>query len=890
MRAPWYARLLLRLFPADVREAHGREILTFWAAQASEPRYRGVFGRARLTVAVGSDAVRRGLGMRVGGIASSGLRADAGYAVRGLRRAPLFAVGATLTLGLGIGAATAVFAVVDAVVLRPLPFPDADRLVEIPRSRTGSDTPQWGWLDYQDLQSGAADRIRLAGHTEANDAFEWPDGAESHPGARVTRNWFDVMGVPPLLGRSFSEEEDTRGGPDAVILSHDLWRTRFAADPAVLGRTVPMDGGNVPVVGVMPPGFRAPTGDAAYWTPLQEEEILQQVGLPLGTRSLNYFSVVGRLPEGADPDAVEAELARIAGANDRAAGKDADDRIDLAVVPMLDGVVGGVRSTLFMILAAAGMVLVVAASNVAGLALSRAAVRERELLVRAALGASRGRIVRQLLAESAVLALAAGMVGLGVGAALLEGVLRLAPPGLPRMDAVALDGRALLFAAAAAVASGALFGLFPALRGSRTDIAGGMRGGARGASADGKALRPQQVLVSVQVAVAVVLLVGSGLLVNSFRKLSAVELGFAHESVVVASVAPSESRYATPADVDAFYERVLDEVRRIPGVAAAASTYSPPLTGNDFFTTVRREEDPDVDENRLWVGTVIVRNGYFDANGVPIVEGRGFDGSERLGEPPVAVVSRAMADRLWPGEPAVGKRFVFTGGLRGSADSFDRVYFPREPYTVVGVAADVHRTGPADPPTAEYYRPHGQITWGFQYLVVRTHGSVDDLAGQLRSAVWAVDATVPVPSVRALSGHLRDQVAEPRFRMLLLVAFGSLTAALAMVGLYAVMTLAVARRTREMGVRMALGASRHDVVRGVLGRGAHMVAWGVAAGLLAAWLGSRVLASMLFDLSPTDLPTYAAVTALVVGVALLACWTPAWRAGRIDPVRSLAEE
>jgi putative ABC transport system permease protein len=493
------------------------------------------------------------------------------------------------------------------------------------------------------------------------------------------------------------------------------------------------------------------------------------------------------------------------------------------------------------------------------------------------------------MTESLMISLAAGGLGLLVAWALQSELVRLAPAGLPRLDAIGMGGGTLAFAAAATLLSGVLFGVAPALRSATTPVANGLVGG-RGSSAGRTALRPQQMLVSVQVAVAVVLLTGAALLGASFSRLMGVELGFDPGGVTLATVAPDEERYSTPADVDAFYSELLEAVRALPGVSAASTTYSPPLVGNDFRTRVLPEGRDDTTENMEWVGSVVVGNDYLATTGVPLLQGRSFTPSDRLGRPLVAVVNETLARQFWPGEDPVGKTFTFTGGIRGSLDSFEPAYFPREAFTVVGVVGDVRQASLDEEPRAEYYRPHAQLPWGFQYLVVRTAGPVPDLAGTLRRTVWDIDATVPVRSVRTLTSYVEDAAAQHRFRMLLLGVFAALTGVLSTVGLYAVMALAVARRTREMGIRLALGAARGTVVRGVLANGLRLVAAGAVVGLAVAWYGSRVLASMLYGVTPTDLPTYAGVLAVVGAVSALACYAPARRAGRVDPVRCLQEE
>jgi putative ABC transport system permease protein len=896
-------RVLLRLFPHDFREDDGDELAEFWSAQSTEARYQGLLGRARYAGAITADAIRAAARARarsgaVGppGIANSHgegmmktLLQDVRYARRALTGAPLFTTIAALTLSFGIGATTAVYSVVSSVALAPLPYPNADRLMDVRRAVSDQQPRGISWPDFRDWRERGADFIALAACAEGQSAFEWDGGAEVLSGAHVTRDFFEVMGVDPELGRVFSAEEDIYQGAEAVVLSHGLWVERFGANPDILGTTVPLDGELVPVVGVMPAGFDAPMGDTRFWQPLQGDEILEAVGLTVGGRGINFLTMVGRLaPDVARVDA-EQRLRAVASTLDDEVGRVERLRAAPALLPLLESVVGDIESTLFMILAAACLVLVVASANAAGLALSRAAARERELAVRIAVGAGRGRLARQLLTEAGMLAGAAGIAGIGIAWALQQALLRLAPPGVPRIDSVSLDSESLLFAATAAAMSGLLFGTVPALRSPPRAPAAALAGG-RGMSAGRHSLRPQRFLVTFQVAVSVVLLAAAVLLGRSFARLTAVDLGFEPQSIMVATIQPADSRYGSPQELDAFYAQVLERVRRLPDVRAASTTYSPPLVDNGFSTSIYPEGSEPDPENPFMAGTVIVRDGYFETNGISIVAGRAFDGSERLDQPPVVIVSESLADRLWPGEDPIGKRFVWGHGLRGSADSFDNSFFPDEPYTVIGVAADVRRDGPTSELSLEYYRPHQQITWGFQYLMVRTTVDAASLASALREAVWSVDPSVPVRTIRTLDSHLSESVAAPRFRMLLVGGFAGLTCLLAMVGLYAVMWLAVTRRTREMGIRLALGAHPGSVVYGVLAGGMRLVLTGAAFGLAVAVLANRTLSEMLFQLQPTDPVTYAAVGLLVAGVAGLACYGPARRAGRVDPVRSLREE
>ena len=888
--------LMLACYPAGFRATHGDELRRFWEAQANERRYSGPLGRVRLAAHLGRDALVTGLRMRrreaAGGEGVMGtVWMDLRSAWRALRATPAFALLAIVTLSLGVASVTAVFGVVDGVLLRPLPYPDPDRLVEVLRTDDEEGSIEVSWPDFRDWAASADGFRGLAGYAEAGETFEWEGGAEVLTGARVTQNYFDVMGVPLALGRTFTPEEDAFGGPRAIVLSHALWRGRFEADPGILGRTLPVGGEAVPIVGVAAEGFSAPFAETHYWLPMQDDQLLADVGLPTGSRSLSFIDVVGRLEGGVEPSTAGAGLRALAHRIDDEAGKRPEQRSNVLVVPMVERMVGGVRATLLLLLVAGALVLLVSAANVAGLAFSRRLARRREMAVRTALGAARGRLVRQLLAEGLLLAAAAGLGGFFLAWSGQIALVRLAPAGLPRLSELEVGLPSLGFAFAAALASGLLFGLLPSL-GLRTDPGDAL--GGRGQSVGRAALRPQRLLVTIQVALAVVLLTGAALLSTSFVRLLDADRGFRTESLVVATVAPSEDRYASPEEKVALYEALLARVRGLPDVVAASTTYSPPLFGNDFATSVVPEGREEDRGDRFWAGTVIIGDDYFAANGIDLVAGRPFDEDDRLGQPLVAIVNREMAERLWPGEDPLGRRFTFSGGLRGTAESFDRAFFPDEPMTVVGVAEDVRREGLDRAPVPEYYRPHAQLTWAFQYLLVRTAGDPSPVAERIRETVWAVDPSIPVRDVRTMRDQVSESVADPRFRMLLVVLFAVLTATLAMVGLYAVMTLAVQHRVREMGIRLALGASRASVVSSTVRSGVRLVALGVGAGVgVSAFAGRAVadiLAGMLFEVEPVAPAAWGAVALLVLSVGVGASWLPARRAGRVDPVVSLQSE
>ncbi len=894
-------RLLLLFYPTKFRRDWGPEILVFWRLQAVEPRYRGLLGSLRLAIAVGRDAVMGGIRIRVvnwrtrkksrEGVESMwrSVRSDLAYAMRSLRGSPLFSLVVIGTLALGIGTTGAGFSVVDKVLLQPLPFPEPESLVQVLRTMEEGKTQSLSWPDYRDYREHAGGYVDLTAYVETQTTVPLDGGAEALDGAGVAREFFSVMGVQPLMGRTFTPEEDQMGGPRAVVLSYRYWDQFMGRDPNVLEETMPMGEEEVPIVGVMPRGFSFPLRETWFWTPLREDELLAQVGLPTGVRTLHFLQGLGRVRSNVDIQEAESRLRTLANTIDVESGMGEDIHSDIHFIPLKEGLLGDVDTLLTFLFGAAALVLLVACANVAGLAFSRMVSRERELAIRSALGAREGRLLRQLLSENLLLSLSAGGAGILVALGVQRALLELVPPDFVDLEGLAINPATLLFVGVVTVLSGLAFGFLPALGASRTNLARGLSGG-RGSSAGSRALRPQQLLVTLQVSLAVVLLVAATLLTSSFLRLTGVHRGFEAESVLVATVDPSTDRYDTPEAVDGFYRALLDRIRTIPGVTAASTTYSPPLMDNGFQTSVLPEGLDEEATEAYWAGMVIIREGYFEANGVPLLQGREFDSGDRLGGAPVAIVSQAMAENLWPGEDPLGKRFSFAGGVGGSAESFDEAFFPDDYYTVVGVAGNVRRRSLAEAPAMEYYRPHTQVTWAYQYLVVRTEGDPVSLAGTLRETVWEVDSTVPVRTVQSLEAQVQESIAVQRFQTLLLLTFGGLSCFLAMVGLYVVTALAVNRRTREVGIRLALGAREGVILRDVLLRGLLLVAFGLAAGLAMALAGSKLLAGMLFQVQSTDPMTYLAVSLLTATVALLACYAPAKRASVTDPLLTLKED
>jgi predicted permease len=803
--------------------------------------------------------------------------ADLRGAARRLRRAPGFTLVAIATLALGIGATTAIFSVVNAVLLRPLPYPEPDRLVilwlnnqaeQIERDITSYPT----FLDWREAGAFAG----MAGFFSRVGTFTGDGDAEQYAGARVTGDFFRVLSVPPQVGRVIGEEQTRAGNDRVVVLSHGLWIGRHGSDPGIVGRSIVVDDQAHEVIGVMPRGFAYPQG-ADFWLPIPPDGPDWQ-GLTSSRGSL-WLSVIGRLAPAASVEQASAEtnaiMARLAEENLTAAGN------GVFVEPLQDTIVGNVRPGLLILLGAVGFVLLIACANVANLLLARGIERRRELALRAALGASGGQLARLAVAESAVLAGVGGGVGLLVamgGTALLVAV---SPQDLPRLEHAGVDATVVGFAAGMALLTMLLFGLAPALQARTAFIAAALKESDRAVSG-GALSRVRRALVTAEVALALVLLVGAGLLVRSFLALQVVDPGFATERVLSFRVNIGATRYPEPAQVRQFQDALLERVAAVPGVDAATGITTLFLARLPNMGPVTFEGQPPAgpDDPVVSVTNDQAHPGFFEAMRMPVVQGRGFAPTDVAEAPVVVVVNETFVRRFLAGEEPVGRRFT-----RGNPTDSTAVW-----QTIIGVVADTRRSGLTEPARPEAYRSTTQGAARSFEVLVRTAGPPLEAVAPIRAALRELDSQIAMAQVRTVEAAIGEAVAARRFVMLLLGGFAGLAVMLAAIGIYGVLAYLVTQRTRELGIRVALGADRATVLGLVLRQSMRQVLPGVVLGVAGALALTRLLQSQLFGVRATDPLTFLGVTGLLVTVAVLASWIPARRAAAVSPMTALGAE
>jgi predicted permease len=798
---------------------------------------------------------------------------DLRYGLRALRKSPGFAAVTIAVLALGIGANTAIFSVVHAVLLKPLPFPEADRIVSVPHTPPQDIFPgrkyfsvspanYYDWKAQNDVFSHMA--IVADGMSSVTGSGE----PVSLPSFYVSGEFFAVMGARPLRGRLIGEGDDAPGH-DVAVISEELWKSRFGGDPAIEGRTAIIDGKSHTIVGVLPAKLSYPAG-TSLWLPLVFSPEDRAV------RAIHDFGVLARLKKGVSVETARTRMNAIA---DRLAAQyPADNKgWGAAVLPLHEDLVGDVRPALFVLLGAVGFVLLIACANVANLVLARTVARRKEIAVRAALGAGRGRIVRPILAETLVMAVVGGALGLllaGVGVRLIVAFLG---EQMPRVNDIRVDSPVLAFTLTLAILTGILAGLLPAWKLSRANPNDALKEGGR-SDADSGSPVLRHTLVVAEVALALVLMLGAGLLVRSLSRLQNVPPGFEPKNVFHARLSLPDAQYATPESKAAFFERVLERVRALPGVETAGAMNTLPLTDGGSTQPVAIEGGPVLPlSEQPEVAVRILSPGTLGALRIRLLEGRDVASTDTLDKPGAVLVTESMAKRFWPGQSAVGKRLKLS-------------FSPEIQREVVGVVADVKLRGLAKTePVPALFAPHAQMPWGWMALLVRTAQDPASISSAVRAAIHAIDPNLPIVEVGTMEEHLGETLSHPRFNMLLLAVFALLALALSALGIYSVLSYGVRRRTREIGIRMALGANRRDVLRLIVVQGMRPALIGLAIGLAGALALGRALSSLVFGVRATDPVTFIAVSLLLGLVALAACAVPAWRASRVHPTEALHE-
>ena len=799
------------------------------------------------------------------------LGCDVRYAARMMRRNPAFTITAVLTLALGIGASTAVFSVVNTVLLRPLPYPDSDRLVQI--WSTNPTANRWGmWTAYPRFEDW---RRQNTVFEEMATARTWVlsikggDHPESLLGVITSSQLLQLLRVQPMLGRGFLPEEDQPGRDHVILLSYGLWQRRFGSDPAVIGRTVDVDQQNYTVIGVMPSDFRFPPELPTYrvdaWLPPAPDPSRSE-------RVSNNYYTFARLKPGVTLAQAQAEMDAISHA--LAEKHSADRGLGVKVVGWRQQVGSEVRPALLILLGAISLVLLIACANVANLLLARGAVRQREAALRQALGAGHARLIRQFLTESVLLAVFGGVTGLLLAYEGLDLFIRLAPD-IPRLDETTLDPHVLIFSAVLTLGTGLIFGIAPALQGSRTDLQDALKESGSRLTIGATRARTRSALVVTEMALALMLLAGAGLLVRSFVRVQKVDPGFNPKNLLTAFVMLPSSKYPEPQRQALFFHEVMDRITSLPGVECAGAADSAPMLTNDTgpVSIESHAVEPEIQAERPKITP-----DYFRAMGIRLLRGRAFTWADNEGSLPVAIINESAAHQYWPNEDAMGKRVKLEDG---SAPVWRQV---------IGIVGDVRQDSLVKAGRPEVYAPLLQVPVPYLVLTVRTRAEPASLAAAVRHAVMAVDRDQPLFQIQTMQQVVEDSIADRRFQMSLLAAFGAIALGLAAIGIYGLISYTVSQRTHEIGIRMALGAKRGDVLHLVVRHGMMLAIVGVVLGTVGALLLTRFLAGMLYGVSATDPTTLLSVATLLIGVAALASYIPARRAMRGDPMVALKYE
>ncbi|HKS26904.1 MAG TPA: ABC transporter permease [Pyrinomonadaceae bacterium] len=820
------------------------------------------------------------------------LRQDLSYSARSLLKNPAFTLIAVLSLAIGIGATSAIFSVTNSILLRPLPYRDAERLVIIWNRSPGLGIAQDWFSPAQHHDIKTQNHVFEDTAVTIGGSFNLTgQGApERVDGARVSSSLFPLLGARASMGRVFTADEDTPGKPQTVILSHGFWQRRFGSDPSVVGKTLTLNGNSLEIVGVMTPDFSLDKEVMLTVNAIERADVLLPLPMNEGGRTdrdHEDYNIFARLKPGVTVAQAQAEMDVI---SERVKRQYPDNYpphggLTFSVVPLLEEVVGDIRLILYVLFGAVGFVLVVACANVANLLLARGAARQKEIAIRTAVGASRARILRQLLTESVLLSLAGGLFGLLVAYLGVRGLRAYGPENIPRLGEVGVDMRVLLFTFAVSLMTGVVFGLVPALRASRVDLNEVLKEGGRSLAGGGSAFgmthhRLRKLLVIAEVALSLVLLIGAGLLVRSYREILNAHPGYNPRNVLSLRLALPANKYPKPEAIGAFYREMHEKIKQLPGVEAVGVSYSLPMSTVAFAwepIIIEGYQPPGSSSSSVISNTRIVSPDYFRVMEIPLLKGRYFTEQDKMGAPEAVIVDEQLAARFWPNESALGKRLQ----QRNKPDSWK---------TVVGVISSARQYSTEKEPPITVYYPHEQYMARNMYVLVRTTSDPASLAGAVTREIQSIDSELPIFDINTMEQRLYDSLARQRFSMMLLALFAAVALVLALIGIYGVMTYWVNQRVHEIGIRMALGAQPGNILRLVIRQALLLVSVGIAAGLAGAFALTRIMSSLLFNVSATDRLTFALLPLLLAGIALLSSYIPARRAARVDPMIALRYE
>ena len=814
---------------------------------------------------------------------------DLKFALRQLLKNPGFTAVAVLALALGIGANTAIFSVVNAVLLKPLPFPDPERLVAIGTRSLRESTPSVGlnsmsYPDFFDYRSQNQSFSHIALYSDVAYSLVGQDDVKSVRGEKVSADFLNVLGVKPMLGHDFVRDDELAGGGPGglkVILSHEFWQREFKGDPTALGRALSLDGRPHTVIGVMPQGFQFPIQTElsdVYVTFAEDASTVDGTKPSTEQRGSHSFRGIARLKPGITQERSELDLKTIAGALAQQY-PDTNTNFSAGSMPLREELVGDVRIALYILFGAVLCVLLIASANVANLQLARASVRGREMAVRAALGAGRGRIVRQLLTESVLLSAIGGLLGFILAQWGTRALVAVVPQNLPLASNIELDGFVLAFTLLVSLGTGIVFGLVPALGASRVDLAGSLKSGSRGSTGGGGSHRLRNMLVVAEISLALVLLVGAGLLIQSFARLGQVNPGVQSAGLLTARLGLPETSYPKPENMVAFFDQLLAKIQAVPGVRSVSTVFPMPLSGSESVTDFDIETSPKPEGQRAASPVRIVGVDYFKTMGIPVKSGRVFTAAEQLKSQPVVIVSEKFVQKFFPGQDVIGKR------IQPGWSIDDDKPLMRE---IIGVVGNVKSRSLKTEETPEMYLPSAQLPMNVASLVVRADVSdPTSLTSAIRAQLASIDRGIPLTRVRLFEEYMSRSLARPRFNALLLAVFAGVALLLTAIGIYGVMAYSVAQRTGEIGLRMALGAGHSSIFRLVIGQAMTLAAISIGLGLIGAFFATRLMNSLLFGVPSWDPLTFLGISVLIALVAFLAAWIPARRAMRIDPMIAL---